>query len=334
MYNDALTLHKGENMQVCKARVIAKSKSAVTGKIITTIEAEFPRIVLAEFNTHNAISKNASSSRAIPVPKMLEQVRTNPAFPARFGAANKGMQDKGEHSALVPVWGGWDNPIPPDLAWEQAAKSAAFFAEKFHEAGYAKQVCNRLIEPFQMMKVVMTATEWNNFMWLRNHGAADPSIEQLAKVIKEAIDGTEVVELQPGEWHVPYYNDGVWKLCPTLSTVEPCDKFGHTLEHALMISSSCCAQVSFRSLDDTIEKAKGVVAKLNLHGEEPDQPVHASPLEHQATPIIELFDDELFKPMYWPEGVTHVDRDGTLCSGNLKGFIQHRQLVPNHVKRG
>ncbi|MNN67170.1 hypothetical protein D3C81_1827900 [compost metagenome] len=40
------------------------------------------------------------------------------------------------------------------------------------------------------------------------------------------------------------------------------------------------------------------------------------------------------KPNTWEEGITHMDRDGTLCSGNLKGFIQHRQLVPNHVKKG
>lgn len=325
-------------MQVCKARVIAKSKSAVTGKIITTVEAEFPRPILAEFNTHNAISKNASSSRAVPVPKMLAQVRENPAYLARYGAANKGMQDAGTHNAYIEYMG---DEFGPEGFWNEAAQIAAYFAEMFHEAGYAKQVCNRLIEPFQMMKVVMTATEWNNFFWLRDHAAADPTIEQLAKVIHKAMDETEAVELQPGEWHVPYYNSGYWKpsMVQTIAGNGEAfsvvvDSFGHSLEHALTISSSCCAQVSFRSLDDTIEKAQGVVAKLNLRGEEPDQPVHASPLEHQGTPIIELFDDELFKPMYWPEGVTHVDRDGMLCSGNLKGFIQHRQLVPNHVKRG
>lgn len=330
-------------MQVCKARVIAKSKSAVTGKIITTIEAEFPRIVLAEFNTHKALNRNASSSRAIPVPKMIEQARTNPAFPARFGAANKGMQDAGEHDRPVVFWDANGNLIElsPEEAWRHSANIVADIAEAWHKAGYAKQICNRWIETVQMMKVVITGTEWENFFWLRDHGAADPTIEQLAKVIRKAMDETEAVELQPGEWHVPYYNSGYWKpsMVQTIAGNGEAfsvvvDSFGHSLEHALTISSSCCAQVSFRSLDDTIEKAQGVVAKLNLHGEEPDEPVHASPLEHQATPIIELFDDELFKPMYWPEGVTHVDRDGTLCSGNLKGFIQHRQLVPNHVKRG
>lgn len=336
------------NHQV-KATVIAHSISAVTGKNIYTIEAEFPRIVLAEFNTHNAISKNASSSRAIPVPTMLKQVRENPAMPVRFGAANTGMQDNGEHNGLIELC--CFEPATAEEAWYQAAYEAADMAEAFHKAGYAKQICNRLIEPFQMMKVVMTATEWNNFEWLRDHQMADPTIEALAKAIVAAKEASVGVVLQPGEWHVPYYNDGYWK--PYKEVVVPgsldsltvvVDKFGHSLEHALVISSSCSAQVSYRKLDDTIEKARGVVARLNLQGEEPDQPVHASPLEHQCTPIAEYEyhhgfaeDFEINAPGYphtWQEGITHMDRDGTLCSGNLKEFIQHRQLVPNHVKKG
>lgn len=324
-------------MSQCKATVIAHSKSAVTGKEIFTFELEFPRIILAEFNTHNALSKNASSSRAIPVPTMLKQVRENPAFPARFGAANTGMQDKGAHDSYVLL------PDPDDLggfyfatnedAWRESANHAANLAEAFHDAGYAKQICNRLIEPFQMMKVVMTATELNNFFWLRDHDAADPTIAQLARAIKAAYDASVPTLLQAGEWHVPYYNTGFWIPHHTTEDDVVRDVFGNDLDHALVISASCCAQVSYRRLDDTIEKARGVVARLNLKGEEPDQPVHASPLEHQATPIKECNSYTLV-PSQWQEGITHMDRDGQFGSGNLKGFIQHRQLVSNHVKAG
>jgi hypothetical protein len=340
-----------------KATVIAHSKSSVTGKEIITFELEFPRPILAEFNTHNALSKNASSSRAIPVPTMLKQVRENPAFLARYGSANTGMQDNGEHNDLIYFnesdEDGNQIVLGPHEAWAHIANKYSEYAELFHKAGYAKQVCNRLIETFQMMKVVMTATELNNFIWLRDHFMADPTIAALARNIKRAYEASTPVVLQPGEWHVPYYNEGYWIPHRTLEVYPEIvvDKFGHSLEHALVISSSCSAQVSYRKLDDTIEKARGVVARLNLQGEEPDQPVHASPLEHQATPIAES--DELtcndygggeryyfgknlnqMNPQTWQEGITHMDRDGMLCSGNLKGFIQHRQLVPNHVKKG
>lgn len=358
-------------MNQCKATVIAHSKSSVTGKEIVTFELEFPRIILAEFNTHNALSKNASSSRAIPVPTMLKQVRENPAFPVRFGAANTGMQDKGEqHRDRIYLIDNAVVGLSPEEAWVESANRAAHMAEQFHKAGYAKQICNRLIEPFQMMKVVMTATELNNFFWLRDHDAADPTIAALARKIKEAYEASVPTVLNHGEWHVPYYNNGYWKhadeplkrYAPKLDSdgawgeVEV-DSFGHSLEHAQIISASCCAQVSYRKLDDTIEKARGVVARLNLQGEEPDQPVHASPLEHQATPV-EQSESALYRqatpegfdafvapfvvgtvnvignPSTWQEGITHMDRDGTFCSGNLKGWIQLRQLVPNHVKRG
>lgn len=349
------------------AKVIAHSKSTVNGKEIITFELEFPRLILAEFNTHNALSKNASSSRAIPVAKMLEQVRNSPAMPVRFGKKNRGMQDAGEHNDLVIMtahqadsWGG----MYPEDAWQYAANIAADFAQAFDDAGYAKQVCNRLIEPFQMMKVVMTATDLNNFIWLRDHPAADPTIEVLAKAIKVAKEESTPFILQPGEWHLPYVEttrDFAGKILYIVTTdrddpervpdVEY-DRYVRILseEDALAISASCCAQVSFRSLDDSIEKAYSVVHKLNLGGVD-NEPVHASPLEHQATPMKETTYHHVDKypDMYvtksldqnnpeniksWQEGITHVTREGEFGSGNLKGFIQYRQLIPNNVKRG
>lgn len=322
------------------SKVVAHSKSSVTGKEVITFELEFWRGVLAEFNTHNALSKNTSSSRAIPVPTMIKQVRENTGRPVRFGAANKGMQDAGEHNDLVictnetaEEQGG----MYPKDAWVFAANQAADLAQAFHEAGYAKQICNRLIEPFQNVKMVVTATDLDNFYWLRDHYMADPTIEALAKAMKKSHVESVPVVLQPGEWHTPYYGEGFWKGEDKVS-----------LEDALAISASCCAQASFRTLNDTIEKAKDIVSKLNL-GVDLTEPCHASPTEHQATPIAAseerdcndygdgeryYFGKDVNQPSNsksWQEGITHVMRDGTFGSGNLKGFIQHRQLIPGNV---
>ena len=98
------------------------------------------------------------------------------------------------------------------------------------------------------------------------------------------------------------------------------------LEEALKISASCCAQVSYRKLDDSYEKAMDIYNRL-MSGAK----VHASPFENQATPIPELRGSMVNLPDYWPEGVTHMDKDYNLWSGNLKGWIQHRQLIPNNV---
>lgn len=335
------------------AKVIAHSKSAVSGHELVTFEWEFPRIILAEVNTHNALSKNASSSRAIPVATILDQVRNRPAMPVRFGKKNTGMQDAGEHNENVKFYLTNDKDgefvsLPPKAAWEWCADVVADLAEAWEAAGYAKQIANRWTEPVQRMKQVVSATDLANFFWLRDHHMADPTIEALAKAAKQALEASEPVILQPGEWHVPYYYNGVWKPDSTARTANGplvIDKYGYTLQQALDISASCCAQVSYRKLDDTMEKAKSVVARLNLNGEEPDQPVHASPLEHQASPIAEtVFEDDPFtemksvndpyNPETWEMGITHMMRDGTFGSGNMKGFIQHRQLVKNHVREG
>ena len=332
------------------AKVIAHSISSVTGQELITFELEFWRGVLAEFNTHNALSKNTSSSRAIPVPSMNENILADIGMPYRFGKQNTGMQDLGEHDAPVIVGG---IEMSAKEAWTAAVKTMVMFSEAFHEAKYAKQICNRLTEIGQTCKVVMTATDLDNFYWLRDHYMADPTIEALAKAIKAAHEASTPTELDPGEWHVPYYNDGIWKPYKTLEIhpVTVVDVFGHSLEHALTISASCCAQVSFRSLNDTIEKARKVVEKLNLNGEEPGQPVHASPVEHQGSPIAKhehyvqqtsISDNEPFcinindpqHPETWQKGITHVTRNGVFGSGNLKGFIQCRQLIPGNTYTG
>ena len=296
-------------MTQIKATVIAHSKSAVNGKEIITMELEYPRFIHGEFMTHRVFSRNAASSRAIPVSKMIEQVRTNPAMPIHWGKNQAGMQAKEEGDRFTGI-----------QLWDNAANVAADYAQKLANNSFHKQIVNRILEPFQTMKTVVTATEWENFYWLRNHEDAQPEIKRLAEVMLEAVEESSVVTLSPEDWHTPYFGDGYWlKGC------------GISLEDALAISASCCAQVSYRLLDDSIEKARMVYKRLVE-----SSPVHASPFEHQASPIIKCDGSLNLKNDIdsWQEGVIQMDRDGNLWSGNFQGWIQHRQLIPNNVKRG
>lgn len=336
-------------MQI-EARVVAHSKSSVNGKEIVTFELIYPRIVHSEFLTHRLFSRNAASSRAIPMQKVIDMVRESPAMPVRFGANQAGMQDKGtEHTARVDVhYGVWDDDpcyLSAREVWRVAALRSCDIAAAFEQAGYHKQIGNRLLEPFQWMKTVMTATELDNWFWLRDHQDADPTIEALAKVMWEALQTSVAVVLKPGDWHVPYYGGGYWIAEGTVrgtDRVYPVDQGGVSLEDALAISSSCCAQVSYRKLDDTLEKARTVYERLVG-----SEPVHASPFEHQATPmqveqkvLVNDYGDSKHyfgkdinrtSPHTWEQGITHIDRNGKLWSGNFKGWIQHRQLIPNNA---
>lgn len=291
-----------------KAEIIAHSKSSVNGKEIVTFSLEYPRFIHSELMTHRLFSRNAASSRAIPVAKMIEQVRNDPACPVHWGKNQPGMQAKQELK-------GMDLDSAKE-SWQWAAKHAAHCAEAMALVGAHKQITNRLLEPFQMMKTVLTATELDNFFWLRKHPDAQPEIKLLAEKMWEALEVSDPVELASGDWHTPYFGAGYW--------LKDC---GVSLEDALAISSSCCAQVSYRVLDDSLEKARDIYKKLVE-----SKPVHASPFEHQATPMPNFSATDFLRGKVWDvEGITHEDRDGNLWSGNFKSWIQHRQLIPENV---
>jgi hypothetical protein len=288
------------------ARVVACNYSVESNSEIITWELEYPRIIHAELMTHRVFTRNAASSRAIPVIRVLGQVWRNPAMPVHWGKNQPGMQAK---QSLK----GWRLPVVKG-AWKLTAKFAAGIAWVMDKCGAHKQVANRITEPFQFIKVVLTTTEVNNWFWLRLHEDADPTIQELARCMLESVEASKVEYLKSGQWHMPYFESGVWH-----------DGCGTSLEDALKISSSCCAQVSFRSLDDSLEKANKVFGRLIE-----SEPVHASPTEHQATPMKPVPQGTL--PHGCEPGVTHVGRDGRYWSGNFRGWIQHRQLIPNNAK--
>lgn len=290
------------------AKIIAHS-IAPNGQMIVTWELEYQRFIHGEFMTHRLFSRNAASSRAIPVSTIIKQVRDNPAMPIHWGENQAGMQAKNVLSDALTH--------SAKYLWKKAANFAADIAEGLTKIGLHKQATNRILEPFQTMKTVMTATCMDNFFWLRNHEDAQPEIKELARLMWEALQASVPVALEPGDWHVPYFGNGQWFA----------KRDEMPLADALAISSSCCAQVSYRKLDDTLEKAQMVYKRLV-----DSEPVHASPFEHQATPMnIGHVDFVNKEPFFWDKGVTHRDRNGNYWSGNFISWVQHRQLIPNNV---
>lgn len=277
-----------------EARIVADSITK-QGNRLTTLELEYPRMIHAQMLTHSGMLKmNSSSSRAIPVDDVNDRVKSSPAYPTYWGANKRGMGADEEINNRV-------NGSTREEAWKLASKDALLHASYFHSAGYHKQIVNRITEPFQMIKVVLSATEFDNFFWLRLHEDAQPEIRELATLMKEVMDNSEPRELSYGDWHTPYYEDGWWY-----------EGSKHTLGDALKISASCCAQVSYRKLDKTIEKAYKV-HKILFDTDHP----HMSPVQHQGTPIV----------CKNQEGVSHIDRYGNLWSANLKGWVQYRKIL-------
>ena len=306
-----------------KAKVICDSISE-QGIRITTFEVEAPRIILAEINTHNAISKNCSSTRAIALNKAVEQVNENGFTPLYWGKKKSGM------SATEEV----EFKEISKSIWLRAKGSAVKHVEMLDvSCELHKQISGRLLEPFQMVKQVLTATDWDNFFNLRIHPTSQPEICMLAYKMYQAMQESVPFELKDGEYHLPYINRyrilsgrGVGRL------EYYSDNAVLDLETAKKISASCCAQVSYRNTDMSLEKADKIfdmLVKADV--------LHSSCFEHLATPIKKKVDGigivriNCSESNTWDDGITHVNRKGELCSGNLRGWISYRHLLPNNT---
>jgi len=298
--------------KLISAKVIADSVCP-QGVRMTTMEIEYPRFILAELNTHRMLSKNSASSRAIPVKAMHEHISQSPAQPVAWGKNQPGMQAKEELS-------GSDLSMAKYL-WGKAKEDALHWARAMGDLGLHKQIANRITEPWMTMKTVISGTEWKNFFWLRAHSDAQPEINELAVKMSEALLNSIPTQLKPGEWHVPYVNS--YRSLVNDELVYS-DNAGQKLsvDEAKIISASCCAQVSYRKNDDSFEKAHKIFKQLIE-----SEPCHASPVEHQATPM-----NQLMSNMPLQQGVTHIDRNGQLWSGNLRGWVQHRKLIDGEAK--
>ena len=294
------------------AKVIADSVNP-EGIRMTTMEIEYPRFILAELNTHRMLSKNSASSRAIPVKTMHEHIRTSPAEPVSWGKNQAGMQAKEELSG--------DEYTEAKVMWRRAMEDALHWAQAMSDrTSLHKQIVNRVTEPWMTMKTVISGTEWKNFFWLRAHADAQPEIHELAMKMWDAYLKSTPQHLTTGEWHVPYVNTYRDTHSNILHYLDSKDQY-ITPEQACIISASCCAQVSYRKNDDSFEKAEKIFKQLIE-----SQPCHASPVEHQATPMRNDYQRA------WEPGITHVDRNKALWSGNLKGWVQHRKLIAGEAQ--
>lgn len=154
-----------------------------------------PRYALAEWNTHRLMSRNAASSRAIPVAKLRELCMHRPVTPFIWGKNQKGMQsfetlDEEAQQVAMELWHG-------------GAQMMAELAEKLEALGLHKQWANRPMEAFLPVKVIFTATDLGNLFNLRAHAMALPDFGQLTYLLLDRVHKTPAQQLNWGEWHIP-----------------------------------------------------------------------------------------------------------------------------------
>lgn len=248
------------------------------GDRLTTIEYVGARCVLAEINTHRAFSRNTGSSRAIPVLKIIESVEKTPYIPqwTRNQPGMVGVADftRDELDILTALWlDGRDRAV--DIAKLLNKKKAH------------KQHVNRILEPYLFYKGIISSTDYQNFINLREDEDADPAIATLATKIRECLENSTPKLLEYGEWHLPYV-----------------DTLDIGFEDAKNVSAARCARVSYKTFDS--DKDSDLEADLALVQKLRGRKPHMSPFEHQARADC---NDNSY---YW---------------GNFKGWAQNRKLI-------
>lgn len=295
-------------MTTISAKTILRSRHAQRpDKVLSTLLLRYPRCIHAEFMTHRVLSKNSASSRAIPVSKMIQDVMEDPFIPLYWGKNIPGMQAAEETDAILTIDRGPGLVLDytREGAWLTARDNAIAVARAYSNAGYHKQIVNRLLEPFSHITVVASGTEWSNFRALREHPAAEPHIQILAKEIGRELDREDNIQtLELGEWHVPF-----------VTTAEQAREAHSTGMDLIKLAVARCASTSYKTVDGfdmTLEKA------IDLHDKlVGSTPLHASPAEHVAQA-----DDWRGQPHehYWQTPEEH---------GNFVGFRQYRKMLPN-----
>lgn len=277
------------------AKTILRSRNASAPQhVLSTLLVRMPRIILAEWNTHRIFSRNAASTRAIPTKKLIEQVATDPFVPLVWGKNVPGMQSVGIHEDVAAC----------ELAWLKARDAAVENAERLMDLGLHKQIVGRVLEPWMWTLVCVSSTEWNNFRELRDHEAAEPHIQMLAKEIGKCLDDESTIQtINPGAWHTPFVTD----------EDDPYDQL--TIDQWIKLSVARCASTSYKTVDGfdmTLERAVALHDKLVG-----SKPLHASPCEHVA-----MADNLVTNGPYLMPWFEHRNQHA-----NFTGFRQYRHML-------
>jgi len=316
-------------------KIIADSVNPY-GQRLTTFQLRYPRFIHAEELTHRILSsqpemviyeaipdglmydknlsRNASSSRAIPVNKLLEDVQRDPAMPIYWGKNQPGMQAREE---LDP-----EKKLLASCHWLDALDDVIVHVKELIELGLHKQIANRLLETWAHINVVVTATNYANFFALRSHPDAQPEIKELSDLMMHAMSINNPRVLQVGEWHLPYADDGETRqqtikyimhdrIIRSMPTEE------EIVNVLRKVSTARCARTSYLTHDGRPTLVHEDVA---LHDKlVVSEPLHASPAEHQASPDHKNEEDQWISPE---------------LHGNFAGWIQHRKMLPSEFIAG
>jgi hypothetical protein len=252
-----LDYKKAQETSIAQFKSVVLADSVNTkGERLTTFELTYPRPIHAEIMTHRLFSRNAASSRAIPVERLLKALQETPYVPHHLGVEQSGMQageplSDEDAAACIADW----------FAMRDACMAGA---ARMRDRRLHKQIANRALEPWMFITVILSTTSFRHFELLRNHSAAEPHFQHLARLMCASRETSVPRLLHAGEWHLPL-------LYPEDSDL--------SLDDQKKVSTARCAAVSYVRHTARKQHEKDIALHDNLATNK-----HLSPFEHVATP--------------------------------------------------
>lgn len=283
-----------------EAKIIMDSIGPCEKRLIT-VEATYPRFVHSELLTHRSFARNSGSSRAIPWATMCERIKIEPVIPIKWGKNQKGMKtgEEVDQEAIEKA----------TKIWLEARDNALVSAQALNDLGIHKSLCNRIVEPWMFITIIISATEWRNFFRLRVHEDAEIHFQKIARMIKDQIENSTPKKLLRAEWHLPFIDSEDDEIIS--SYIKENNLNSTSLDIAKKCSVARCARVSYVQHGDkkrSIEKDLGLFQTL-ITGSGFG---HYSPFEHQA----------------------QATNNSTIRSGPFIGWYQLRKEYPNENVEG
>ena len=266
-----------------QATILADSIN-VAGIRLVTFHLRYPFALHHQFMTHRIFSRNGSSSRAIPVETLIDDVRNDPYIPEGLAANKAGMVPGDE----------LDEETKMEILrlHEEHRKFSILTALRISKLGAHKQYANQYLNLHRHIDMVVSSTDWDNFLDQRMASDAREEIRVLAEIICSKLIDSDPRLLKDGEWHLPF--------------ILPEDRLVESVDRCVGRSAARCARTSYKKHDKsdaTWDEDMTLYYRLI-------QMKHMSPLEHQAKADSRIRDLDIRR------------------SGNfLLGWVQHRKQV-------
>jgi thymidylate synthase ThyX len=155
-----------------------------------------------------------------------------------------------------------------------------------------------------------------------NQGQAEIHLMELAEKMWDKYNESIPIELDFGQWHIPFSDDlNLERLRTEIPLGQTYKNF--YIEFSIKIATSRCARISYTTIEES--KESHYKKDIELHNRLLNE-MHMSPFEHCARVLTKDEYENIGKKIY--KGGKYIFEKGWV--DNFKGFMSYRNIIENN----